>query len=514
MRELDRLTIEEFGVPGEILMDLAGFGLAAVVDELARKAGLATVPVLLVAGRGNNGGDVFVAARYLIERDYAVEVWIAGDADRVAGDALTHLGRMRVAGITPKEVSTKEDWDSTAAGAHSVFGVIVDGVLGTGISGPARGPAAGAIRFINGLADTNLIVAVDVPSGLNADTGEAAGDVVVADATVTMGLPKSGLIESCALDYVGNLEVVDIGIPAELSARMVSNRELITADDMIGLVKRRPRVSHKGTFGHVLILGGAAGYAGAAAMATEAACRSGVGLVTALVPSGVVSSVASNVPEAMVHGSPETESGSLSSRCFGTWSKKPDEFDAVLIGPGMTTHEHSREIVESVLSEFRQPLVVDADALNVVGNRTDILRASSALLVLTPHPGEMARLLGCTTADIQADRFGAVLGLAEDTESVVVLKGAGTLVAAGGRGVHVNMTGNPGMAKAGMGDVLGGFLAGLLAQGLPPFDAARLAVYLHGRAGDNAAWQYSQSGMAARDVIDELAGVFLEISVR
>jgi len=244
------------------------------------------------------------------------------------------------------------------------------------------------------------------------------------------------------------------------------------------------------------------------------AARSGVGLVTALVPRSVAPVVAGLVPEAMIHPGKQTRSGSLAADSLADWGRDPDEFDAVLVGPGLSQCPSSRTLVEQLLGSTGKPIVVDADAVNVCRDRLDVFRDVKGAVVLTPHPGEMARLLGCSTADVQADRKGVTARAAEATGAVVVLKGAGTLVAAEGRPTHVNLTGNPGMATGGTGDVLGGLVAGLLAQGLDPFDAARMAVYLHGRAGDNAAWRTSQAGILAGDLVEEIANVFRDVSPR
>ena len=514
MRELDRKTISDFGIPGEVLMDRAGLGVAEVVQFLARIAGYDGPLVQLLAGRGNNGGDAFVAARYLKERGYDVEVWLAAEAGAISGDALKHLSKLKAAKVPFHELPTKVEWDDEA-GASTLSGcIVVDGILGTGISGPARGPAAGAISYINALAPRNLVVAIDIPSGLNADTGEAAGDVVTADITATMGLPKRGLLEPRAVESVGAVEVVDIGIPAELTERIECDVELIAVDDLRVILGRRPRQAHKGMFGHVLVFGGAPGYAGAVAMAVEAAARSGAGLVTALVPVGVAAVVAGMVPEAMIHSGAPTGTGSLAADCLAKWNRPLAGFSAILMGPGMTTHDDTLALVRKVLAESRVPVVLDADALNVCAGRLDIIKNASCPVIITPHPGEMARLTGGQVAEVQADRFNTARRMAEQTSAVTVLKGAGTVVAAEGHPLNINLTGNPGMASGGMGDVLSGLIAGLAAQGIAPFDAARAGVYLHGRAGDNVAWRTSQAGMIAGDVIEELPHVFRETTVR
>ena len=513
MRELDRRTIEEFHVPGEVLMERAGSGVAEIVQFLARMAGFGNPSVLLVAGRGNNGGDAFVAARYLAKMGMEVETWLAGEASAVRGDALKHLNRMRSAGVILRELPTREEWEDELQSPRCVD-VVVDGVLGTGITGPARGPAAGAIRYINDLSETGLVVSIDIPSGLNSDTGEAPGGAVVADATATMGLPKTGLLKPGAVDYVGNIEVVDIGIPWELVDVVDSDMELITPHDLRAFLQRRPRDAHKGHFGRVLVIGGGPGYAGAAAMACLAAARSGAGIVAALVPSALAPVVAGLVPEVMVHGGACNDSGSLAGNALQEWGHDLAEFDAVLVGPGMTTHPDTQVLLRYLLEGRDAPVVVDADALAVCAGQLGLLADASCPIVLTPHPGEMAGLLGCSAADVQASRLDSAQRAVEESGAVVVLKGCGTIVATRGQRPHVNMSGNPGMATGGSGDVLGGLLVGLTAQGIAPFDAARVAVYLHGRAGDGVAWRTSQAGLIATDIIDELPNAFRDLVAR
>jgi hydroxyethylthiazole kinase-like uncharacterized protein yjeF len=512
MRELDRATIADFGVPGETLMERAGRGLADVVDDLSRISGFKGSPVRLFAGRGNNGGDVYCCARLLLEMGHQVEVWLAGERGKITGDALRHLEAMRSAGIQLQEVATTADWEELLATAVGGEGMIVDGILGTGIRGPARGVAAGAIQYINALSQTGPVVSVDIPSGLDSDTGKAVGDTVHADVTVTFGFPKLGLVQPAALEYVGNVEVVDIGLPRELSDSLPSEVELITADDLRALLPRRPRTSHKGTYGHLLIVSGATGYAGAVILAASAAARSGVGLVTVLVPESIAATVAAAVPEAMVHPAAQTERGSLAAEALANWHREAGDHDAILMGPGMTTHVETASLVREVLASWSGPLVLDADALNVLDAKT--IRESQAQIVVTPHPGEMARLMESTVEDIQADRMTAARAACEAFDCEVILKGAGTLVGDGGVTLSVNLTGNPGMARGGMGDVLAGLLAGLLAQGLQLHDASRLAVFLHGRAADRVAWATSQSGMSAGEVVDALANVFGELVPR
>lgn len=515
MRELDRRTIEEYGTPGDVLMERAGLGLADIIRRLVDYTGIMQPTVHFLAGRGNNGGDAFVAARLLYEAGIPVEVWIAGRAAEFKGDALKAFSKMSGASIAYRELPTNDEWEAVLRGPV-LADILVDGILGTGTSGPARGPVAGAIQYINRHVEDALVVAIDIPSGLHANTGEPLGDAVRADVTVTMGLPKKGLVTSTAHEYVGALEVVDIGIPEEYlqELELTSSPSLITPAELRSLFPRRARNSHKGTYGRALLIGGARGYPGAIAMATRSTVRSGVGLTTTVVPEGLVNVVAVNCLEAMVHGAEETPHGAMAAGMWSTWEGRTSDFDAILVGPGMTRGNDTLLIVRDMLRDCRRPLVLDADAIAVLAHQPDWIEEAHCPVVLTPHPGELAMLFGQSVVDVQKDREGMAVAAAKYTGAVVILKGAGTIVAAPGQPPAINPTGNPGMASGGTGDVLAGLVAGLLAQGLSPFDAAQAAVYLHGRAGDLVAWRKSQAGLAATDLIEEIPFVFRELSIR
>lgn len=515
MRELDRRAIEEGGIKGEDLMQRAGEGVASVVRRIADAAGYDAPMIHLVAGRGNNGGDAFAAARSLKQMGYGVEVWLAGSDNQVRGDALIHLSRMKADGIALQELPTLEDWQDAIRNPF-VAEIIVDGILGTGAAGPARGPAAGAIQYINSQTADCFCVSIDVPSGLNADTGEAEGDAVLADLTATLGLPKKGLVAPSAIEFVGAMDVLDIGIPpgyvAEASAE--EDIELIHALDLRACFPRRKRAAHKGQFGHVLLMGGSRGMTGSIALAARAALRSGAGLVSVLTPDSIAASVATIVPEAMVHPGPENKEGGLSAALGEAWRKRMDGFSAVLVGPGMGRTADTLNIVRALVRECEAPLIMDADALAVLEGQADLLNKARRPVVLTPHPGEMGRLIHRDTEDVQADRWGVARRAAVTTRGVVVLKGAGTVVAQEGRPLGINLSGNPGMATAGCGDVLAGLITGFVGQGLSGFDAARAGVHVHGRAGDLAAWRKCQASLTAGDVLDELPFALRDLTLR
>ncbi len=515
MRELDRRTIEDFGTPGELLMERAGQGVVDAIRRTTDYTGFVQPVVHVIAGRGNNGGDAFVVARVLHQMGIPVELWVAGPSNELKGDALKHFSKMTSAGVIFRELPTKDDWDAMLASPVPAE-ILVDGVLGTGAQGPARGPVAGAVQYINAQSADALVVSIDIPSGLHSDTGEPLVDAVRADITVTMGLPKQGLMTSAARDYVGTLEVVDIGIPEELvdEVECQGHAEFICPTDLRLLFPRRPRDSHKGRYGRVLVVGGAQGYVGAITMAARAAVRSGAGLVTALVPDSIVDIVSGASLETMVYAAPETGIGSLSVALWKEWRNRMDDYDAVLIGPGMTRDQDTLLLVREILRESQAPLVIDADALAVLQNQPDWINKAQCPVAITPHPGELGMLFGQEIELIQQHRVGMAEAAAKYTGATVVLKGAGTVVAAPGRPNAINLTGNPGMATGGSGDVLAGLLAGLVAQGLSPYDAACAAVYMHGRAGDLLAWRKSQAGLAASDLIEEIPYVYRDVTLR
>lgn len=508
MRELDQITITNFNISGETLMYRAGTHIANAVERIMKIKGIESSTVLFVAGKGNNGGDAFASAHQLAERGIKSEIWLAGYESDIKGTAVEHYKQARAAGVTIRELPEKNAWEKAIETFHfTSFPLIVDGLLGTGTFSSPRSPVREAIEFINIAGEDAFVISIDIPSGLNPDTGIPSHPTVIADLTVTMGLPKEGLLQPSAIEFVGTLEVGDIGIPSNLLENVTCKLELITAQELKPLLKRRKRSSHKGTYGHVLVIGGSAGYTGAPALSAYSALKAGAGLVSLIVPPSAVSS-ATKFPELMVHVVKETEAGSISAKLLDIWKNKIQNFDAVVVGPGMSLHPDTKVIVECLLKSCTKPVVLDADGLNCLTGATDILKNVTCPLIITPHPGEIARLIGCTVNAIQADRQSAVKLALEKFNAVVVLKGAGTIVAQKETVPQINMTGNPGMASAGMGDVLSGIIAGLLAQGLSTWDASRLGVFIHGTAGDYAAWRTCQQTIVASDVIIALPEAF------
>lgn len=491
MKKLDHRVVVEGGIVAETLMVAAGLAVADSIRRLAKQHQLVDVPVLFVAGCGNNGGDAFVAATALYEEGWPVEVWLAGTEQRIKDPARIPLKRMRKAGVPFEEIDQGNIWQRMATCGTDAE-IVIDALLGTGFSGEPRGAVADALAFVNQCADQALVLAVDMPSAWS----------IRADVTVTMGLPKVDLVQPEYIDLVGALEVADIGFPEEIvsEAKAVDGVELLHASDLSSCFRRRARDSHKGDFGHVLCIGGSKGYSGAVVLAARSALRSGAGLVSALVSEEIYDPVATAVPEAMVH----TDFPAL---CTQDW-------DAILIGPGAGRTDALRDRVLELLKHSRVPVVIDADALTVLNGQQGAIRAANCPVILTPHPGEFASLLGLKTADVQEDRFGLAQMAAANLNVTLALKGAGTVVAAPEHPLAVNMNGNPGMACGGSGDVLAGLVAGLLAQGLSPFEATCAAVWMHGRAGDCAAAEKSQASIMASDLIAALPEVSRELSCR
>jgi len=498
MRELDRRTIEA-GTPGKVLMERAGKGVVdAMLDRWLEYRG----PILIVAGKGNNGGDAFVVARHLAQRaGTAVTLLLACKKNEIKGDALFHFRKV------PKSVKIV----SATSGYFDSARVIVDGLLGTGLSGEVRSPYRELIEQVN-RCKRACVVAIDIPSGLHADTGEPLGVAVRADLTVTMGLPKVGLLKPAATSHVGELEIVDIGIPAQFVSETASDAELITSSDLAPLFPRRKRSSHKGDYGHLLVLAGAEGYHGAAVLCAEAAARAGAGLVTLGVPRRIYPVVAAQCREVMVRPVPDTLDGTFALRAVEEMPSCFERCDAVALGPGLSQDDETKQFVVKILRDCPRPMVVDADGLNALAGHAESLALRESPTILTPHPGEMARLINRTTTEVQSDRWDVAHRFARQVGMTVVLKGAGTVVAPPHGSIWINRTGGPALAKGGSGDILTGMIGSLLAQGFSTIDAARAGVFLHGRAADLAAMEFGDRATLARDVIAKFGEAFTAVS--
>ncbi len=492
MRQADRAASTVHGVPVARLMENAGRAVA----EIAR-AQSASGRVVVYAGAGNNGGDGFVAARRLREAGLSVEVWLAVPAERISGEARENLDRLRGLGV------------AVAGGAPPALrrgDLGLDALLGTGLSRPPEGRFSEGIRALNAGREAGArVIAVDVPSGLDADTGRTPGLCVAAHLTVTLGAAKRGLALEPGASLAGEIRVGDIGIPAEALLAISSRVERLDEDDVRGLFRPRPREAHKGEEGHLLVVAGSPGKAGAAALAVRGGLRGGGGLVTLASRRAVVDRLWTVAPEAM--GAALPGEGPLALGDLPALRAAAEGKDALAVGPGLPRGSETAECLAGLLAGFDGPAVLDADALNALAGRLDLLGRAKGPIVVTPHPGEMARLAGRTVAEVQADRIGAAQALAEEHGVTVVLKGARTVVASEGA-VWIVPTGNPGMATGGTGDVLCGLVGALLAQRHPAAEAARAAAYVHGLAGDLAAARRGERGLIASDVAEAIGEVW------
>jgi ADP-dependent NAD(P)H-hydrate dehydratase / NAD(P)H-hydrate epimerase len=496
MQEMDRRTIQEFGIPGRVLMECAGRGATRVFLDHLYSRGPGRVGIL--AGRGNNGGDGFVMARYLAQRDIPVKVFLLAEAAAVQGDAAANLQLLAASGVPVIDIPDEQAFTACLKDfQHQQYWI--DALLGTGLKAEVRGFFRRVIEFIN--AGNRPVLAVDIPSGLNADTGQPCGTCIRAVATATFGFAKIGHVVYPGAEFCGPVEVIDIGIPPAMVHPAGVRQQLIMGDSIQTILGLRSPDTHKGRTGHVLVIAGSRGKTGAAAMSAASALRSGAGLVTLGVPESLNPVLESLLVEAMTLPLPDQGTGLLLEEAFDAIVQAADAKQALALGPGLGTASHTRNLCARIIREIDLPMVIDADGLNNLAGHMSGLKARKNTTVLTPHPGEMARLTGLSTIEIQQDRLAAARRLAGETRSHVVLKGARTVVAEPDGRAWINPTGNPGMAAGGMGDVLTGLIAGLLGQGCPASEACRAGVYLHGLAADILAQKISR-GYSATDVIN------------
>ena len=494
MQELDRRAINEYGIPGRELMEQAGRGCAEHI--LAAYGTRRSKRVVILSGKGNNGGDGYVIARCLLEKGWQVQVIVLADRDRISGDAETNLVRLpeEIIHFCPAEGELTEKHTDDIQQAD----VLVDALLGTGLRSDLTGIYLEAVELIN--SAPGKVVAVDIPTGIHGTTGRILGQTVHANMTVTFGVAKLGHVLYPAAEHVGRLVIVDIGIPPLLMDEAVGY-DFLNEKLMAPLVKRRDRQAHKGTYGHCLIVAGSTGKTGAAALAANSAVRTGSGLVTLAIPESLNQILEIKTTEAMTLPLPDAGSGHLTIHSLVALEKHLPGKDALAIGPGIDRRPASVTVVQTLIETVSIPMVIDADGLNALAEDTSILhRRRSQNIVLTPHPGEMSRLLGSAIPDVAAIRISVAQEFARTFGVYVVLKGARTIIAAPNGMAAINGSGNPGMASGGMGDVLTGIIVSLLGQGYSTWNACRLGVFIHGLAGDLVATEQGEIGMTATDL--------------
>ena len=505
MREADRRSIQDIGIASLVLMENAGRQVVAAVESLYPD--LADRSIAIVCGKGNNGGDGFVAARTLQQRGFDVSVFVIGRVNEIKGDARINLEILGRIGQPVVEVADETAWELHGAeiAGHDL---IIDAMFGIGLSAPLTGFYETVVADINEAGVP--VVAIDIPSGMSADTCDLIGDCVEAAVTVTLGAPKLPLVLPPAEMKSGEVVIADIGIPAELIDQLEGPRiELLTRERMRALLQPRAPDAHKGDFGRVLVVAGSMGKAGAG----QGAMRAGAGLVTVASPQSCQPTVAAHAAEYMTEGLEETAEGTVQHSSID--AVLGIDADVIVAGPGLGRGEGVTQFVRALLDKHEGPLVLDADALNAFESEPAALVGREGRdLIITPHPGEMARLVGCTVEDLQTDRIGIATDFARRHKLYVVLKGYRTLVVTPDEKVFVNPTGSPGMATGGTGDVLAGMLAGFLAQLLDAEAACTLAVYVHGSAGELADADSGEVSMTAGDLVDHIGDAILEVTAR
>lgn len=480
MKALDVQAQNDYAMPGILLMDNAAQAVAEAVHEAL--TALEGERVVIFCGGGNNGGDGLGAARWLQSYGVSVRAFVVGAAlDAVQGDAAVELAMFTKAGGRVEALSTEDDW-VLAELAASKADVLVDALLGTGFHGELEGDVLRACELLN--KSEKYILAVDVPTGVNADNGAVSENAVRADHTVTMALVKTGLLLYPGREYCGDIELADISMPVKLVEEYKSDKYRLTDEIVRELLPLRKANAHKGDAGRVVICAGSPGYTGAAALASDAAVKAGAGLVSLYTPLSSRDVLAIKLTEVMVHGLLERMPGILGGGAASDVASSAEAADVLAIGPGLGTSESTQEAVRTILQKITTPVVIDADALTALAGHTEILAAMQAQKVLTPHPGEMARLTGLEIAEIEADRINVAKKYAEEWQAIVVLKGAPTVIGCPNGTVYVNSTGNSSLATGGSGDVLTGIIAGLAAQEISLQEAAICGVYLHGLAAE------------------------------
>ena len=504
MRNLDQVTEKNIGIPQVLLMENAGHAIASVAETYLE--GCAGAKIIILAGKGNNGGDGFSSARWLQNRGSEVIVFLSNAETEVQGAASEELQFFLNAGGQVETINSGDELEMLANICKEAD-LIIDALLGTGFVGELTPKYREFCKCIN--QAEGIVLAVDIPTGVEADTGFVDENAVMADVTVTMALPKVGLYLYPAVDYVGEVLVADIGIPANIIAQNTEKRFLLTEEIVLNLMPLRLGNAHKGDAGRVAVVAGSPSYTGAAALCSEAAVKIGAGLVTLMTSASVKDILSVKLTEVMVRPLSENAPGNLTASAGIDVLNMAEKVNVLAIGPGLGDSEGTAEVVRSILKNIETPCVLDADGINALIDNIDVLKTMIAPKVLTPHPGELARLIDADSEYVDANRVELAKRFAKEWNAVLVLKGAPTVIASPDGSVYLNTTGNASMATAGSGDVLTGVIAGLIGQGSTSLEAALVGVYLHGLAGDLAT--DGMVGLKASEIIDNLAAARLAI---
>ena len=503
MQEIDRKTIQNFKITGEVLMECAGSAVFHRIAEIYSE--FKTKRILVFCGKGNNGGDGFVVARYLKENGADPKVFVVGTLQDIKMAARIHFNKLAAAGVEPIFISDGSHLDREKPD------LVIDALLGTGTRGPLDRELSELVTRINRWRSSQgcYVLAVDIPSGLNGETGVVENTAINANETVTMGLPKSGLLFGDGKQFTGILHVEDIGFPVELTRE--GKLALVEKDDIKKLLPSRRHDAYKYDFGKVLIIAGSRGMSGAAFLTAKAALRIGAGLVKVALPEGIAHVIENSMPEAMTLRMEETSEGSLAYRNKDRLIQYLEWADVVAIGPGLSQHEETIQLILDIVQRLNKPAVIDADAITALAGKFELIASVKPDIIFTPHVGEFAVLSGVVKEKIISDQVTHVRNLARKLGKIILLKGSPTVIASSHERVFVSNTGNPGMATAGSGDVLTGTLVGLLAQGVSANEAAYAGAYIHGTAGDLAKKEKTEMGLIASDIIEYLPGAIASI---
>ncbi len=499
MKRLDSWAIEEYGIPSLLLMENAGAAVAKKAEELCQD--VRARQILILIGKGNNGGDALVCARHLHEAGTDIRMFLCFAPELFAEDALKNWQLAEKLGIRWNLLGDENSYYLLKMCLNQST-LVIDGIFGTGFQGSPDRSIARAIQTINESACP--VLAIDVPSGLNATTGKVEGVCIEAQYTVTLAWAKRGLVMYPGRRYTGELVVAPISLPKQALGLLETEENYLEKEYIKGLLPKRDYEGHKNSFGHALVIAGSVGMTGAALLAGKAVLRAGAGMVTACLPCSLADNFDVALPEVITCPVEETRNRTISFSAWPEIEQQLPQKKAVIFGPGLTAQPSIKELLGKLLENILVPLVIDADGLNVLALDPGALKAAKAPIILTPHPGEMGRLLGISTSEVQENRIEAALKAAAQFNAIIVLKGAATIIATPEGRVFINSTGNPALATAGTGDVLAGTIGGLLAQGLKPLAATQVGVYCHGLAGDIVAADKGMRGAIASDILEAL----------
>lgn len=506
MSMIDRISIDTLGIPGIVLMENAA---VKVVEEIGRMlGGTAGKNIVVLAGKGNNGGDALAVARHLYNRGADTSVYILSEKEEIKGDAAINLNILEKIGLKSKVLRDTMQL-KTLKMELAAADLVVDGIFGTGIKAEITGLNVEVIRTMNESSKT--IISIDIPSGVNGGNGKIMGTCIKANRTVTFGLPKIGLVIHPGCEYTGELAIADIGFPAKAVEQLDIKTHIINEEIVKAIMPSRRDNSNKGDYGRILILSGSPGMTGSGCLTANSALRSGAGLVYLGVPKTLMPSYAAGTIESITIPLEDCGLGYLSKNSIEQIEEQIKAKNVIAIGPGLSNKEDIFDIVEYVINKSDVPLILDADALNSISRDISILGNLKVDTVITPHPGEMARLAGITVEEVQNNRIEVAKDFARKWKVTTVLKGSKTVVANPDGTIYINTLGNPGMATAGAGDVLTGIIAALAGQGIKVSNAAVAGVYIHGLAGDIAACEKGVHSLVAGDIINCLPGAFKRI---